>query len=435
MIRNDLGRQPRRAWSAFISIRIRRLPPPVTLIVLAILAASTTQAGYVSVSTHNPLLRQSDSATYGEWYFVPGSAAWANISWLSGTNYIVGVAYGPTKFGPEAKFSPGPPLAGVTFTGFNQTDTPAPPFPPWVRTSGSGSSTTVPAVYGLVPCSATWTLHADYDEVIVGARCYGIAYGYDPWPIFPAAFAQDTLPNFDLYVPLGMLGGSAGGADSVGRFEYAVNYVTAQDTTHLLNVRVTDGYVQTTSPDNPPGVAFYMVGSQDTIPTTAPANLLNLDGIRSALQARMHGVGFTDSLVIGVFCPNLPIPTTAIRDSTLAEIEVNSSIELGTQGTISAVPDGTPSGAMWLEPPVPNPMGTAAAFRFTQARETLVSLSLYDVRGRLVRQIGGGEFAAGEHVVRWNGRDATGETVPAGVYFLRLSADGESLTRRLVVVR
>ena len=41
----------------------------------------------------------------------------------------------------------------------------------------------------------------------------------------------------------------------------------------------------------------------------------------------------------------------------------------------------------------------------------------------------------GEHAERWDGLDDIGRRVPAGVYFTRLSADGRSLTRRMVLGR
>jgi hypothetical protein len=189
------------------------------------------------------------------------------------------------------------------------------------------------------------------------------------------------------------------------------------------------------SPDNPPGLAFYTIGSQDTIPTTAPANLVSLSGIRNAMQTRMHGTGFTDSLVIGVYWHGAPIPTTPIRDSTLVEVEVNTSVELGTLGTVTGVPTPAAPRGAWLAPPLPNPAPGSFTLRFAQPREARASLSIYDVSGRLVRQVERGELTAGEHVVRWNGRDDAGGIVPAGIYFLRLDVDGDLLTRRLVVVR
>jgi len=42
---------------------------------------------------------------------------------------------------------------------------------------------------------------------------------------------------------------------------------------------------------------------------------------------------------------------------------------------------------------------------------------------------------AGRHVVRWDGRDARGSTVPAGTYFARLGVPGHIETQKITVVR
>ena len=54
-----------------------------------------------------------------------------------------------------------------------------------------------------------------------------------------------------------------------------------------------------------------------------------------------------------------------------------------------------------------------------------VSLILYDVLGRRVRQLWQGPLGAGSHRFVWDGRDATGKAVAAGVYFYKVEVDGQ----------
>lgn len=80
-------------------------------------------------------------------------------------------------------------------------------------------------------------------------------------------------------------------------------------------------------------------------------------------------------------------------------------------------------------------------------RTSHITLSIYDLAGRLVRTLvneptssfgfsSGGEFASGEPVsVSWDGRDHAGVRLSDGAYFLRLEAGEHSATRRLVIVR
>jgi hypothetical protein len=84
--------------------------------------------------------------------------------------------------------------------------------------------------------------------------------------------------------------------------------------------------------------------------------------------------------------------------------------------------------------PQPNPTSGAMRLDFAVPRASRVSLGLYDMQGRLVATLVEGMLPAGRHQAVWNGTSG-GRTVPAGVYFARLRADGADLARRVVVTR
>ena len=63
-------------------------------------------------------------------------------------------------------------------------------------------------------------------------------------------------------------------------------------------------------------------------------------------------------------------------------------------------------------------------------------LMVFDVQGRLVRRVAGGEYAAGYQSATWDGRDARGVDVPAGVYFLRSrTGAGPEKSMKVTVLR
>ncbi len=64
-----------------------------------------------------------------------------------------------------------------------------------------------------------------------------------------------------------------------------------------------------------------------------------------------------------------------------------------------------------------------------------VALSIYDVKGRLVRRLFEGAKSAGEHVVEWDGLDDRGIAVSSSVYYYRLSVGGSSVSKKLVLIR
>jgi flagellar hook assembly protein FlgD len=57
------------------------------------------------------------------------------------------------------------------------------------------------------------------------------------------------------------------------------------------------------------------------------------------------------------------------------------------------------------------------------------------VCGSRLRLIDTGYHAAGVHSAHWDGRDASGSLVGAGVYFVRLTAGEGILNRRIVMLR
>jgi flagellar hook assembly protein FlgD len=68
-----------------------------------------------------------------------------------------------------------------------------------------------------------------------------------------------------------------------------------------------------------------------------------------------------------------------------------------------------------------------------------VSLAIYDVRGRKVRQVIDKSLPPGAHAYAWDGRDDAGSQRATGVYYARLSISSgqsaEKMVRKLVLLR
>ena len=80
----------------------------------------------------------------------------------------------------------------------------------------------------------------------------------------------------------------------------------------------------------------------------------------------------------------------------------------------------------------PNPFGGVTTVRYALTHSGTVDLVVLDVRGRRILQLQAGPRPAGQHTVTWDGRDRRGMPVPAGVYFCKLTARGESHVRKIV---
>ena len=83
----------------------------------------------------------------------------------------------------------------------------------------------------------------------------------------------------------------------------------------------------------------------------------------------------------------------------------------------------------------PNPFNPSTAIAFALSRPERVRLTVYDALGREVALLASGNFSAGSHTVRWEGRDGRGNAVSSGVYLYRLEAGGKSEVRKMLLAR
>ena len=83
----------------------------------------------------------------------------------------------------------------------------------------------------------------------------------------------------------------------------------------------------------------------------------------------------------------------------------------------------------------PNPFARTAAIRYGLPREMTVSLDVYDLSGRRIANLASGRQPEGFHTVVWEGRSASGERVPSGVYLYRLKAGDVVLKKKMLFMR
>jgi flagellar hook assembly protein FlgD len=83
----------------------------------------------------------------------------------------------------------------------------------------------------------------------------------------------------------------------------------------------------------------------------------------------------------------------------------------------------------------PNPVRSTALVGFIVPRAGNVSMSVYDIAGRLVRALPTTVFPAGRNEIRWDGRDRDGRQVSSGVYFCRVNAGDRAGIVKAVLLR
>ncbi|HET6347682.1 MAG TPA: FlgD immunoglobulin-like domain containing protein [Candidatus Krumholzibacteria bacterium] len=83
----------------------------------------------------------------------------------------------------------------------------------------------------------------------------------------------------------------------------------------------------------------------------------------------------------------------------------------------------------------PNPFNPQVIVDYGVPAPSHVDLAIFDASGRLIRTLVSGTKAAGTYSETWTGVDERGERVASGVYFSRLTMNGKSMTRKLVMLK
>ena len=88
----------------------------------------------------------------------------------------------------------------------------------------------------------------------------------------------------------------------------------------------------------------------------------------------------------------------------------------------------------------PNPFNPETWIPYRLAEDAFVTLTIYDLSGRVVRTLDVGHRIASAYenrskAIYWEGRNGLGEQVASGVYFYTLTAGDYSATRKMLVVK
>ncbi|MFO7608055.1 MAG: FlgD immunoglobulin-like domain containing protein, partial [Candidatus Krumholzibacteriia bacterium] len=109
----------------------------------------------------------------------------------------------------------------------------------------------------------------------------------------------------------------------------------------------------------------------------------------------------------------------------------NVRLQLVPSG-LSPVP---PMAAPFSVTAAPNPFNPAVAVAWNLPRAGDLEVRVYDLAGRLVRELHRGPAAAGPGRLVWRGRDDAGRAVAAGVYLCRLRAGAEARILKLTLLK
>ena len=178
------------------------------------------------------------------------------------------------------------------------------------------------------------------------------------------------------------------------------------------------------------------------VPANSPADV-NSDGVVSILDLILvsQGIGSTTASAAPAIEAESVDPATIEAWIAQARLEDDGSIAF-RQGIenlqnllYSLIPEETA-----LHRNYPNPFNPETWIPYQLAESAEVTLTIYDMNGRLVRRLAVGHQGAGMYQTRsravyWDGRNQLGESVASGLYFYTLTAGEFTATRRMLILK
>ena len=213
----------------------------------------------------------------------------------------------------------------------------------------------------------------------------------------------------------------------------------ATDTVKVLD----DQFPHTVLPGQPLGLTAVKFYTIQTDPSTPTARYLLLKGMFSSSDTNdaYGGDSIPGDKRFLASCGPFDLPNDSTVRLSMYIIGASDSSEIVRKAELLAVESPSVSApqrvsGIELYPVTPNPATGATLIRYALPELSQVSLKVYDISGRLVRELDrGGERPAGVHVLGWDGRNGAGLLVPGGVYLCRLEVGGFSRTRSVVLLR
>ncbi len=87
-----------------------------------------------------------------------------------------------------------------------------------------------------------------------------------------------------------------------------------------------------------------------------------------------------------------------------------------------------------LEQNYPNPFNPSTNIEFSIDKNSDVILSIYDITGKMVKELVNKNYQVGVHSIKWNGTDLNGDRVSSGIYIYTLESNNNIISKKMIMM-
>lgn len=338
------------------------------------------------------LLGEMGGAGLPIWSSGTVTAIWAHgAGWWAGAAQFCGVDCGTALFGVEVfpEFN-NPAYSGGTCPGGTGVSSwPCTPEGAFAHelghTLGLPHPADVPATSAAAPHSVMQT-HWNYPNYAPPTETPWGFLSFERQTLLANPFMKWGLPIRQSYAGCDVVNLPSSGAAPVAAF--ALDAAPPPNTFHGINTSSGAAY------------SYWMFGDGSTANTTDGLHTYSTPGNYLVTLRSMAGNAMVDTA-------SSPLPIVGV------------SAQLGR--------------VIALTPSTPNPFARSTTCALELPASARVDLAVYEITGRCVRSLVSGSLDAGRWPVTWDGHDAEGRAVSAGVYFIRLRTGGRSISQPVVL--
>ncbi|MBS3742262.1 MAG: T9SS type A sorting domain-containing protein [Candidatus Cloacimonetes bacterium] len=151
------------------------------------------------------------------------------------------------------------------------------------------------------------------------------------------------------------------------------------------------------------------------------------DDHRDYFCSDLDGNGYDDMIVLRNFGQSEP---------SLLKVVFNDGEGNFVQEPQNSVEPPSPQSSQIHLTLSPNPFRAQANIQFSIKKRSFVELNIYDIRGRLVKELSQQTMEGGEHNVIWKGKNRNNRSCSSGIYLMNLKSNKTNVkTKKIILLK